>query len=100
MGRALGYDDLEGTEVSHSGVDLLRLTGRTNGFVSPILAGKYLRGITSVVVSDGFWKKAYRESVLLGFDVGLGSYVVGEGKMMLNEFMNINGRIIRESEYR
>lgn len=100
MSRALGYDDLEETEMTHTDVDLYALTERKHGYLSFVLPSWHLRGVTSIVGSEGFWKKAYRESTLLGCDIGFGYYLVGEGKSMIKRFMEINGRIMRESEYR
>lgn len=100
ISRALGYDGLEETDVTHLGIDLYALTERKHGYLSFVLPSWHLRGITSIVASEGFWKKAYRESTLLGCDIGAGFYLVGEGKSMINRFMEINGRVIRESEYK
>lgn len=100
MSRALGYDDLETTDITQTGIDLYSLTERKHGYLSFVLPSWHLRNMTTIVASDNFWKKAYRESTLLGCDIGFGYYLVGEGKRMIDNFMRNNGRIVRESEYR
>lgn len=80
-----------GTEMTHSGIDLLGVTGREHGYMSFVLDSTYLRNIKAMVFSEGFWKKAYRTSTLLGCDIGGGFYIAGEGKGMIGAFMDIYG---------
>jgi len=93
MAKALGYETA--TELTHAGVDLLGLTGREHGYMSFVLASIYLKNVKAVVVSEGFWKKAYRESTLLGCDIGNGFYLAGEGKGIIDTFMDVK-EIIKE----